>query len=463
MLPDVRDDFQPVRSYNDGNMTLTWFSKSVLTFVIVLVLFAFWMMPSNAQDESTAGNEVDLGEPSSAPADAELSEGVLQGIYWWTDPDPAAMMTLVNFGVDSIAFRLGRVTVSRSQGNLPMIAWLDGGNYESLSDLPTGIEYRPVIETDESVWTGNGPQLLAAFVTAEVIPGIESFIPGAGSIEIKLPDESGSGPGRVSYTALETFLAVTLPMDAPRRDTELLIGIQPSFLAGVSRADLQALSAIMDGVVVYFTDYDYSGISPRITDRQWIDATSAELEALGLPFVAVIPIYNRALAYRGTSAGGPIVLPAVDIQTLAESSEIRHMGAAGTEYTLTSDLEVAGTVFSPGDTVRILESLQEVSPGDLMVEIPAMAPSCTEIDLFRLPLVPGFDPPPMVAFEAAGWVSGGRVTDEIDPFEAEKGEMDQKHNQFQQIIMFVTLGLMMFVLMRMFSKGAAKTKDGGGK
>jgi hypothetical protein len=444
--------------------------KLIFFAAIILLICAGGYMPADAQDSqvstSVSGEEQSTvatpGEDESAAE--EVSEGISRGVYWWADPDPVAIASLMNFGVDTVAFRIGKVTLGLSEGEegATIIRWEEGGDFSKFAGLPDGLDYRPVLETEPEVWTGEGPSLLARFIMEEFIPDANLINEGVRSIEVKLPsgDNSAVSPG---FPELEAFLAPTLPFESHERDIQIFLGFRPALISTISADELRILSGMIQGVVVYFTDYDYLGISPRITDRQWIDATSAELESLGMPFIAVLPVYNRALVYSSSAPGSPTVLPAIDIQKISESSEARQMGAAGTEYTVTSAVSIEGAVISAGDKVRVLRSLNEIDPAVVIEELPAMARSCKGIDLFRFPLVPGFDATPSEVFQAMGWISGGgTVAEETDPLEAEKTELDQKHNQVQQIIMFVTLGLMMFVLMRMFSKGAGDTKGGGG-
>ena len=80
--------------------------------------------------------------------------------------------------------------------------------------------------------------------------------------------------------------------------------------------------------MVYLLDYDYSGLSPRITDRAWIDGAASGISAAGIPFVVVLPIYNRALLYSANSQI-PTVLPAIDLAAVNVGEQYTSDGLGG--------------------------------------------------------------------------------------------------------------------------------------
>ncbi len=433
--------------------------KQIITLILVPLLVGAFAVPASAQDESVDESPDAATEPVETE---ELIEGTSQGVYWWAEPDPAAIAGLVDFGVDTVALRLGRVghitTTSEDGTRVTVPVWDTGEPAFEFEGLPSVLDYRLVVELGTDIWDEVTPDAIAGWLVENIDQPLINTPITVKNIELKLADDIGVD----DFTSVDGLLRELLAARTAETDLPIVLGINPSFLVQTSRASLESIAAMVDGVVVYFMDYDYTGISPRITDRPWIDATSSELQSMGIEFTAVLPVYNRALAYRGGSAGGPMVLPAIDLNALSQVSDVQQMGVAGTEFTIRDEIEVPGTVLAPGDRIRVLESIREISIGELIDSIPETAPNCREIDLFRFPLVPGFDPPAAEVVADAGWV--GRISEaaEVDPEEAEREEMDKKYNQTQQIIMIVTLALMMFVMMRMFNKGAGRKDASAG-
>jgi hypothetical protein len=143
-------------------------------------------------------------------------------------------------------------------------------------------------------------------------------------------------------------------------------------------------------------------------------------------------------------------------------SDIRQMGTAGTEYTILNPEGLGIPGIQAADRIRVLESTREIDPAELINDLPALAKNCTEVSLFRFPLVPTFDPSPSDVMKAVGWTSGPMIATEETVTENEKEELDKKYNNTQQIIFMIALAMMTVILMRMFSKGAAGAKGGGG-
>jgi len=432
-------------------------------FAVVLMTLGPGAVPAVAQDEAAQDEAVDTAEPVETE---ELAEGVSQGVYWWAETDPASIAGLVDFGVDTVALRLGRVGYITQTGGEPgginSPVWESGEPPYEFEGLPSVLSYRLVVEMNRDVWSAVAPEVLAAWLVENIDRPLVNAPVTIKNLELKLSEDTGIE----DLTAVDGLLRELMAARGGTSEFPVVIGINPSFLAQTSRETLQSIASLVDSVVVYFMDYDYSGISPRITDRPWIDATASELQAMGIEFTAVLPVYNRALLFRAGSEGGPIVFPAIDLSALAGVSEVQQMGVAGTEFTLQETIDIPGASLIPGDRVRLLESTKEIDIGELIDELPDNASNCREVDLFRFPLVPGFDPPAGEVVADAGWI--GRISEaaELDPEEAEREEMDAKHNQTQQIIMIVTLAMMMFVMMRMFNKGAGKkdaTAGGDGK
>ncbi len=451
---------------------IKYFLPIIFSLYLILLCPGMAINPIRAQESSPDDTEIevpDIPETSGeAPVEEtpsedaqiieeEIHKGVLRGAYWWVDPEPGSIAGFADFGIDTVAFRFGKIGVGRITDpdgyTGPYPVWESGGDFEALAGFPTSLDYRPVIETDPSVWRTIPGQTLADWLGGVAAHAFEEASIEVTGIELRLPH--GFAP---ESEVLQEFLSGYRASDPPG---PVVIGLNPSFFSELSPSEINALVPLLDGVVVYFMDYDYSGLSPRITDKAWIDATVSQLQALEIPFTAVLPIYNVVLVYP--VADRTIILGSIDLEILSASGDARNMGAAGTEFTITEPIEIRGSIISPGDKVRVLESLREIDLEEVITGIPVMAPVCYEIDLFRFPLVPGFDPPANTAVTAAGWIAGpSGGSDPRTAEQAEMEEMDQKHNQTQQIIMVITIGMMMFILMRMFSKGAAKKGGEGG-
>ncbi len=426
--------------------------RAICEIIPLLILFTIGTFRANAQDEPAPSDmdQQDAAEEGAEVPESEdgLSEGILKGAYWWTDINPVAISALADFGIDAVAIRLGKLSAAVDQ---PGLALENAQDISALSDLPASLRFRLVIETDETVWREGNRQALPEWLSSDAAEMVESAGIDVMSIEVLLPSSDDATRNTPSVDTLAAFLE---DLEASEIDIPVEVGMNAGYFAGLSPLDNERLARIAEGVVVYFMDYDYSSVSPRITDRAWIDATSAELARVGIPFTVVLPVFNRAILYEQTSAGGT-VLPAVDLASLISGSDVRPMGSAGTEYVITQPVESMGAALSEGDRIRVIESLREIDLGSLIDGLPRMAPNCREIDLYRFPLVPGFDPAANEVLTAAGWL-GSPATVASDELDLEKEKLDSKHGQAQQIIWMITLALMLVVLMRMFSKGAGQ-------
>jgi len=423
-------------------------------FVLLILFASAGLGPIYAQGkaESSDGQVAGVSGDASNISVATLEEGVRKGAYWWQTPDPNAVAGFIDFGVDTVVFRLGRVktgiTTSEAGESVIVPEWDDPIDFSVLSSLPDSLEYRPVLVIDRNVLTRVTLEDFANWFSTDVMDKLDGLPVNA--IEIKLEDNEIQ-----DYSAVGLFFA-----DISREAGDVKV------FAGVSGTAVDSQFSLLmdsvDGFVVYFTDYDYTGQIPRITDNVWISSTCSVLQNLGAKFIVVLPIYNQAV-YRAAGSDEWIRLPAVDIEKISGSSDVTNMGPAGTEFVLKKQLNVGSFDLGVGDKIRVLYSTDEIDIRELTESLPALAPGIQEIDLFRFPLVPGFDPPSQIAAEKAGWIASRTVTGAMTAEDAVKKEMDQKHNQTQQIIMIVTVGMMMVVLMRMFSKGAGKQTEGSGE
>ncbi len=414
----------------------------------------------------TEQTEMPASEPSEEAGDttppAESSEeGLVQGAYWWAEPEDTSIAALLDFGLDVVAFRLGRVDymspdadrTRESPGGLMGFAWADGGDVEALDDLPLGLEYRPVVEIKQSFMCSNEfVTLLRNFFDYQMLSHLSQEPSSIRRFEIRLVDSEGSP------LVVEPIANIISGLKGSGEDIQIELGIDASVIVQTSSEDMEVLASAVDGLVVYFLDYDLTGPAPRITDRAWIDSTCALLQSYGMPFTAVVPVYNRALLYREGESTPSMVLPAVDIEMLLEISDVREMGSAGTEYTIIEAETVPDVPIGVGDRVRILESLSEIDLDELMQELPEVAPLCREIDLFRFPLIPGFDPEANTALTAAGFIASP-VSQADDPDEAERRELDSKYNKMNQYIWMFALAMMLVMMMRIFRK----TREDGGE
>ena len=427
---------------------------TVIFFFAGLQLFCGYAV--NAQDEASGDEE--SGNQAVEEEQSAVQEGIAKGVYWWADIDPAAIASFTDFGVDVVAIRYGELGVAGDPQRFPApsLEWRTSSEPEIIASLAPSLRYRLVIDTDSSVWRTPGLYNRSIWLAGALAPALQQTNITIDSIEIRLPSGTGAGPDPATLAAFLDEISTT-DFGVP-----VVTGVNAAYFGTISPADLEAMASAVTGLVVYFTDYDYFSITPQITSRAWIDGTSAELERLGIPFTAVFPVYNRAIAF--TDSGGGVVLGAVDILTLRDMSDIREMGTAGTEFVINQQVDLPTGMLDVGDRVRVLKSLSEIDLEALLDEFPNIAPNCGEIDLFRFPMVPHFDPSASEVLAEAGWMGSTAIQEEISPEDAEKEELDAKHNQTQQIIMIVTLGLMMVVMMRMFSKGGAKQGgDAGGK
>jgi len=426
---------------------------SLTLAVLILLQLTAGLVSIYAQGEaeSSDGQAADVSGEAANISVAIEEEGVRKGAYWWQPPEPNAVAGFIDFGVDTVVFRLGKVKtgIATNEAGESVIypEWDDPIDFSVLPSLPTSLEYRPVVVVDQDVFTRVTPSDFAAWFSSEVMGKLDGFPVKA--LEIKLEDNAAP-----NYAVVASFFKAIYGTTG---EVKVLAGIPGTALD--TRASL--LIDSVDGFVVYFIDYDYSGLIPRITDNAWISTTCSVVQNLGLKFTVVLPIYNQAV-YMPAGSDEWIRLPAVDIERVSGSSDVTNMGPAGTEFVLRKQLNVGNFNLGVGDKIRVLYSTDEINIPELTESLPALAPGIQEIDLFRFPLVPGFDPPSQIAAEKAGWIASRTATGAMTAEDPVKKEMDQKHNQTQQIIMIVTVGMMMVILMRMFSKGAGKQTEGGG-
>jgi hypothetical protein len=417
--------------------------------------------------QSTVGGE-------AIPAETE-QEGLSKGAYWWVDLEPASIAALLDFGVDTLAFRYGTVQVNLHDPNgfrssvssfdaesmQVSFEWAEGGNPPDVSSLPTGLVYRPVIELNLPVGirvSGNAQDEGTDFLGEEIIGPLTESNLDIGSIEFRM--ESAD-----FYTLQAIFreLQKIRNSDAP---FEIQLGIDARYIGMLESAISETgFADSVDGIVVYFLDYDFYGPSPSITDRRWIDETCAQLQSYDLPLTAVIPIYNRAIVYEPGKAAPKQILPALDLARLASVSEVTKLGVAGTEYLVNQPIGDSGISFESGYRIRLLESLKDVDVAALYEELPLIAPNLGEIDLFRFPLVPGFDPNPGDAIAAAGWTPAPLTEETVSPEDAGKKTLDDKYNKASQYIWMFALAMMFYLMIRMMRKPpeSAGGKEGGSK
>ncbi|MCK4720018.1 hypothetical protein KAU08_05145 [bacterium] len=427
-----------------------------LTFAVSFFCIHAFLSPLYAQDEvpvetvespGPTDAENGLSEESTPP---EISEGISHGAYWWAEIDPVAIQAFHDFGVDTISIRLGKLGINpgRQQG----VFWVDGGNYDELATLPMSLSYRLVIETGDEFWPYYTNQKLANWIESELIPNFSHLSVEIQSLEVKI----NTHPDNDVLDFIEGAKDVS-------PDFEIDLGFNAIEIGTVPGSWFREAGSFVDGLVVYFINDTFEGIMPKIIDRSWVDYTIGELNTLGVPFTTVFPIYNKSILFQAANPGDGLEIPPIDLDLLADFGVARQLGAAGIEITLTRDYNAGEISFLEGDKIRILESLKEIDLKEVIQDLPSAAPNLNEIALFRFPLIPGFDPTANRALTEAGWLAGSRESS-FDPVEAEKEQLDEKHNQGSQVIMMITLGLMMFLLMRMMSRGKAKEGgEGGGK
>jgi hypothetical protein len=355
--------------------------------------------------------------------------------------------SLGDFKIDVVAFRLGRLILDRASGG---IAWEDGLDVSKLRGFPAEIRFRPIVETDARFWSAVSSDDVRSFFRTNIGLALQQAGMSLSAIEVKVD-------GDVSSVAapLNQFLSLVQTDGLP---APMVLGAEANSLSGMAESGEETPFQNVPGIVVYFTEQDMSGISPRIADRAWVDAASARLNALGIPFTVVVPVYNRALVYRGR--GEPTVVPSIDREKLTAVSDVRTMGAAGTEYVLKSDL--ADSPLKAGDRVLVLESLKQLDVKKLFEELPSLAPKLAEVDLFRFPLVPGFDPPPGEVLAQVGWVGQAPQVAPTGAPANGKSPDKQKYDKGQQFIMIAVFVLMFLLMLRLMGKGQQGKTAGGG-
>lgn len=421
------------------------------TNIFLLLLFgaAFIWLPgikSFAQDNSAQNSNSSEDLQPSHKKDVSLKKGISRGIYYWSDLKPGTFQALDEFNIDVVVFRLGTLCIAQVSDSK-----IDYCEKQSISkqDFPDNLRYRAVLETNENFWKIVKPAEFAKFLKERVFPDLLVINDRLDCVEIKLPRNI------FHFQKIAEFLKSLKELGLNKN---VSIGAYPEFFS--PGRDFGFLStAEIHSLVVYILDFDFTGISPRITDSTWSDSVSARVNALGIPFVAVLPIYNRALLYtQGNNF--PEILPALDLEKIGAVSDIHLLGAAGTEYRIKEALKTDGYQLKAGDRVLVLESIKQLNITDVYQKMSSIAPGCFEIDIFRLPLVPGFDPSAQDAFKASGLISNPTVS-EISTDATERKNLDQKYYQGQQFIMILTMVMMAFLLMRIMSKGAPRKPSEG--
>ena len=115
-----------------------------------------------------------------------------------------------------------------------------------------------------------------------------------------------------------------------------------------------------------------------------------------------------------------------------------------------------------GDRVLVLESLKQLDIKKLFEELPSLAPKLAEVDLFRFPLVPGFDPPPGEVMAQVGWTGQAPPVAPTGAPANGKSPDRQKYDKGQQFIMIATFVLMFLLMLRLMGKGQKGKTAGGG-
>jgi hypothetical protein len=407
-----------------------------LMLAVLLILMA--ATPLLAQDEATTTGETAV---------------VQKGVYWWAD-DYTGISVFKGYGVETVAVRLGKAGWDPETS---LISWKDGP--VDLSSLPMELKYDPVVEIDYSDWKDLHPEGIRNFILGEISPLMLQNSINYSTIEFRVITPMNILPSRIAADILDPGIATSLIAGS---GLNVATGIDAALIPYISNDKLLTFSSGDDSLVLYFMNYGYSGPSPRIVDRAWVDSTVSTIEEYAINYSIVLPVYNQAVLYPAGNMDAPRLLPSIDVEKLSMYSDIRQMGTAGTEYTILNPEGLGIPGIQAADRIRVLESTREIDPAELINDLPALAKNCTEVSLFRFPLVPTFDPSPSDVMKAVGWTSGPMIATEETVTENEKEELDKKYNNTQQIIFMIALAMMTVILMRMFSKGAAGAKGGGG-
>ncbi|HDS30728.1 MAG TPA: hypothetical protein ENN67_06765, partial [Firmicutes bacterium] len=350
--------------------------RNKFVIIAVALMLIFWALRDGAvfaQDESGASAQPDAsGEtviaddtegdsPQTPPLDTTEPDKLLKGAYWWAEIDPASVAALLDFGVDTVAFRYASVrpglSAGRGQGNWDFpLEWVDGGTPPDITALPSGLRYRPVVEILTPAGQSGAGELIRQTIGEFINDSIFSTVIASGiqveSVEFRL--DSG-----IVNTGLPGLLNEFRQMKQSDSPFPIKLGINASSVDSLLSFG-SGLSESVDGIVLYLMDYDLHSSSPRITDRRWIDEICAQAQSYGIPMTVVLPVYNRAIVFETGASRASDVLPAVDIAMLESISELRHLGAAGTEYTIVQSTAGSGVPFTAGNKIRIIESLKDI-------------------------------------------------------------------------------------------------------
>lgn len=432
---------------------------SLLAVSLAVALAASLASPLFAQDESPAEDEsISSIEPDEAVEEldqVEIPEGITHGVYYWADPDPAAIQAFLDFGIDTVSIRIGTpVLMNRSPEGDAIFSWQDDIDFGQYTNLPQSLKYRFVVEIDPEFIERYEQGNFIAWLINDLTRNLGEIPENLTSVEIRFTEIS------------DPEVVMSLMEDASYHavDFDIELGFNEIYISELPEGWFEQMASHVDGFVVYFINTDFAGPRPKITDRSWIDYTIGELELFEIPYTAVLPVFNKAILFPIDSPGEAVEIPPFDLEGMGMFGDAEQRGAAGIEFTMGEDLNIGGFNFYEGDTIRILKSLEEIELKKAIEEIPLTTQYLREIALFRFPLVPGFDPSANQALTDAGWLASSSEG-LFDQLEAEKEGLDQKQGKGSQIIMMITLGLMMFLIMRMMSKGkgdAAGSKGGDG-
>ncbi|HEX9746343.1 MAG TPA: hypothetical protein VGB30_13035, partial [bacterium] len=266
--------------------------------------------PLLAQDEATTTGETAV---------------VQKGVYWWAD-DYTGISVFKGYGVETVAVRLGKAGWDPETS---LISWKDGP--VDLSSLPMELKYDPVVEIDYSDWKDLHPEGIRNFILGEISPLMLQNSINYSTIEFRVITPMNILPSRIAADILDPGIATSLIAGS---GLNVATGIDAALIPYISNDKLLTFSSGDDSLVLYFMNYGYSGPSPRIVDRAWVDSTVSTIEEYAINYSIVLPVYNQAVLYPAGNMDAPRLLPSIDVEKLSMYSDIRQMGTAGTEYTI---------------------------------------------------------------------------------------------------------------------------------
>ena len=204
-------------------------------------LFAFtlvaMMMPAawSQGNPSTPQGEV---QGSQNPPSTEVHQGLGRGAYWWSDMDVTGIAGLVESGVDTVAFRLGKLRNKPGQNNGQgvagsTVAFETDVDFTKFANLPLSISYRPVIETDSAFWRDVNLSDLRSFLRQNVMPALLSAGITPAAIEIKLPRKTSP-----DFAKLAIFLNGEAQDNVP-----ITLGVDPDIVVSFEVREIRYKSA----------------------------------------------------------------------------------------------------------------------------------------------------------------------------------------------------------------------------